>query len=114
VVLHVSDTLFDSWALTSIVDELPGRPPVEAWLHGITEDQPQTSVAWRDELDTLDADMFELYAPSQMLEAFPLKAIELLSDRTDRVFSHLQRIAERCPKKPIWIIDPKGTVEPNT
>ena len=34
---QLSDILFDTWALTTIRDVLPGRPPVEPYLHGISE-----------------------------------------------------------------------------
>jgi CRISPR-associated endonuclease/helicase Cas3 len=44
----VSDILFDAWALTTIRHELPGRPPVAPYLHGIAGWQPpETSIAWR-------------------------------------------------------------------
>src|SRR5206468_2015948 len=51
VILPTSDILFDAWALTTIRGKLPGRPPVEPYLHGISEwEPPQTTVAWRDEV----------------------------------------------------------------
>src|SRR4051812_6390474 len=50
-ILPVSDILFDAWALTSVRDALPGRPPVEPYLHGVSErEPPQTHVAWREEV----------------------------------------------------------------
>jgi CRISPR-associated endonuclease/helicase Cas3 len=50
-ILPATDVLFDAWSLTSIRHELPGRPPVADWLHGVAEWQPpDTSVAWRDEV----------------------------------------------------------------
>ena len=51
-----SDILFDAWALTSIRDKMPGRPEVADYLHGIAEDLPQTTIAWRGELDLFKAD----------------------------------------------------------
>jgi hypothetical protein len=36
-VLPVDDILFDAWALTTVRDDLPGRPPIADWLHGIEE-----------------------------------------------------------------------------
>ena len=56
IILPVSDILFDSWALTTISPPLvrtplPGRPPVDPYLHGISEWQPpETRVAWREEV----------------------------------------------------------------
>ena len=41
-----SDILFDAWALTTIRDRLPGRPPVADYLHGVAGwEPPETHVA---------------------------------------------------------------------
>ncbi|MGH7287528.1 MAG: helicase-related protein, partial [Myxococcota bacterium] len=49
-VLPTSEILFDAWALTSIREKLPGRPPVADWLHGVAEwEPPETHIAWREE-----------------------------------------------------------------
>src|SRR5260370_18152756 len=48
VILPTTDILFDAWALPTIRGKLPGRPPVEAYLHGRSECQPpETHVASR-------------------------------------------------------------------
>lgn len=48
----VTDVLFDAWALTSIREQMPGRPPVADWLHGLAEwEPPETCVAWRNEVE---------------------------------------------------------------
>ncbi len=52
-ILPTSDILFDAWALTSIDVQLPGRPEVGPYLHGLADDLPQTTIAWRFELDIL-------------------------------------------------------------
>lgn len=52
----VTDILFDAWALTSITERMPGRPEVAPYLHGIADDLPQTTIAWRVELDLLKDD----------------------------------------------------------
>lgn len=109
--LLATDILFDAWALTSILDELPGRPPVDAWLHGLADDMPHTYVAWREEVQQVNGELLAQYPPEQMLEAFPLKPLELLQDRTDRVFAHLQRIAAKNPREPVWIIDHNGEID---
>ncbi len=51
-----TDILFDAWALTSITQPMPGRPEVAPYLHGIAKDLPQTTIAWRAELDLLKDD----------------------------------------------------------
>jgi len=112
VILPVDEILFDAWALTSIREKLPGRPPVAGWLHGIPQswDQPQTYIAWREEVDFLTAELLEKYRPQDLLDDYPLKPHELLRDRTDRVFKHLEAIAQRCKEQFAWLIDPDGRV----
>ncbi|HEY1067716.1 MAG TPA: type I-U CRISPR-associated helicase/endonuclease Cas3, partial [Pirellulales bacterium] len=48
-VLPTSSILFDAWAMTTIHERFPGRPPIEEYLHGQSEyEPPRTSVAWRE------------------------------------------------------------------
>lgn len=115
VILPASDILFDSWALTTIRGSLPGRPHVEPYLHGIAEwEPPETYVGWREEVDLLGGDLLEPYKPEDLLEDYPLKPHELLRDRSGRVFKQLEKIAERKPDAPIWLLDEDGTVDPTT
>lgn len=112
VTLPATDILFDKWALTSIRGRLPGRPPVEAWLHGIAPwDPPQTAVAWRLEVELVTGPLLEEHRPADLLELYPLKPHELLSDRTDRVLKHLRGIAARVSDLPVWVVDEEGEVE---
>lgn len=105
-ILPTSDILFDAWTMTSIQGELPGRPPLAPYLHGVSKGEPpQTTVAWREEVERITGDLLQEHPPEELLEAFPLKPHELLSDLSDRVFKHLQKIAERHPDKPVWIVD---------
>lgn len=118
VIRPASDILFDTWALTSVRQKLPGRPPVADWLHGVADwEPPETFIAWREEvgiltgnlLDGHDAeDLLDDYV--QLLSDYPLKQHELLRDRSDRVLGHLEKIAERGPDLSIWLIDPDGEV----
>jgi len=36
-ILPVTDILFDAWAMTTIRVPMPGRPPVDEYLHGVAE-----------------------------------------------------------------------------
>ncbi|MCA9071419.1 MAG: type I-U CRISPR-associated helicase/endonuclease Cas3, partial [Planctomycetaceae bacterium] len=117
--LPVSEILFDAWTLTTIRDELPGRPPVADWLHGVPPDwePPQTSVAWREEVERLTEDVLRRQSPpldpeelEKVLEAYPLKPHELLSDRTDRVFSEIKTLASEYGDVWTWIVSPRGKV----
>ena len=112
VILPVTDILFDAWALTSIREKFPGRPPVADWLHGVPQewDPPETYVAWRDEVELLSEELLEKYRPQDLLEDYPLKPHELLRDRTDRVFKQIEAIAKRCEDRLAWLIDSDGRV----
>lgn len=49
--VELTDILLDAWSMTSITTPMPGRPAVGPWLRGIDEELPQTTIAWRAELD---------------------------------------------------------------
>ncbi|MCI0700792.1 MAG: type I-U CRISPR-associated helicase/endonuclease Cas3, partial [Planctomycetia bacterium] len=115
------------WALTTIRDKLPGRPPVEKYLHGVTGwEPPETHVAWREEVWVLrlqfknDEDRKRNEAAErkrlakfaeELLGDYSLKPQELLRDRSDRVFKHLAEIAKRHPDNYTWLVDDEGGVE---
>ncbi|MBI5141952.1 MAG: type I-U CRISPR-associated helicase/endonuclease Cas3 [Nitrospirae bacterium] len=113
VILPATDILFDAWALTSVRQKLPGRPPVADWLHGIAEwELPVTYVAWREEVSRINTPvLLETYPPEDLLEDYPLKPHELLRDQTKRVFDELEKIAKRHTDQAAWLIDSDGKVE---
>src|SRR5207247_1079413 len=49
-----------------------------------------------------------------LLEDYPLKPHELLRDRTDRVFKHLESLADDTANQPVWVIDPDDSVRVTT
>jgi len=109
IIPPASAILFDAWAMTTVRQKLPGRPPVTDWLHGIADwEPPETYVAWREEVGFVTLDLAQIYAPEDLLEDYPLKPHELLRDRTKRVFSHLEKIVSRCPDQSAWVIDSEG------
>ncbi|MGL4420519.1 MAG: type I-G CRISPR-associated helicase/endonuclease Cas3g [Gemmataceae bacterium] len=113
-ILPATDILFDAWALTTITDKLPGRPPVEPYLHGLADEEyepPTTQVAWRTEVSRITEELLKEYEPKELLEAYPLKPHELLKDQSQRVFKQLELIAKRAEKLPVWLVDKEGTVE---
>lgn len=118
-VLPATDILFDSWALTSITHKLPGRPPVEPYLHGIADwEPPVTQIAWREEVDVLSREnlsrevdideLFKEYSPRELLGRFRLLPHELLQDRSTRVLEKLVGLpdTELTNAKSIWIVSP--------
>jgi CRISPR-associated endonuclease/helicase Cas3 len=112
VCLGVSDILFDSWALTSVTGNLPGRPPVEPYLHGISAyEPPDTHVAWREEVRIIVGPLNELYKPAELLADYPIKPHEVLCDRSDRVFKRIVTLSTAQPELPVWLVDYAGTVE---
>lgn len=122
-ILPTSDILFDAWAQTTIRDKLPGRPHVEPYLHGISDDPPHTVIAWREEVELLTTPILEQnkLTPEDVLDLFPLKPHEQLSGPTfgkNKVFEQLEAIAARDAKREperrlsAWVVDPDGSVTP--
>ncbi|MBL9033098.1 MAG: type I-U CRISPR-associated helicase/endonuclease Cas3 [Phycisphaerae bacterium] len=105
-ILPATDILFDHWSLTSIAGEMPGRPEVGPYLHGVAEwEPPETHVAWRADIALLagaggvDDDGQPVPCSrddlAEVFDAFPLRSVETLRDRTDRVQEQLQALAKR-------------------
>lgn len=127
VILPATDILFDVWALTTIAPPLvrtplPGRPPVEPYMHGISDWQPpETYVAWRQEVwelrrefaDNEDRKQFQSFA-AELLEDYPIKPHELLRDSTFRknsgIRDKLLKLAEKYSDLPVWILEASGSV----
>ncbi|GAB4141204.1 MAG: type I-U CRISPR-associated helicase/endonuclease Cas3 [Planctomycetaceae bacterium] len=113
-ILPATDILFDAWALTTIREKIPGRPPVEPYLHGIAKwEPPRTSIAWRDEVDHITTELLEREGedfPQSLLADYPLKPHELLSDISERVLTELQHLASDHPETLIWVVDKQGEV----
>jgi CRISPR-associated endonuclease/helicase Cas3 len=106
-ILPVGDILFDVWALTSVRGELPGRPPVADWLHGVEEGAaPDSYVAWREEVELLQHAGMSSDELAELLDDYPLKPHELLRDRSDRVAVHLQALAQAHPNLAVWLLPP--------
>ena len=105
-ILKTSGILFDAWTLTTVREALPGRPPVKPYLHGVAESEPPvTEVAWREEVGVIVGELLDQHPPVELLDVYPLKPREILRDRSDRVWKHLEKIAQRRPGSPVWIVD---------
>ncbi|MGE0008579.1 MAG: type I-U CRISPR-associated helicase/endonuclease Cas3 [Parvibaculaceae bacterium] len=88
-IVPIERELVEAWALTSL-KEHPGRPEVERFLHGIVEDEPQTTVAWRADVEHLaalpdrsveDALAAARLMPAEVLEAPTREVVEVLQKR---------------------------------
>ena len=120
-VLTPTGILYDAWALTSVCkaltgsNELPGRPPVEPYLHGLSErERPMTAVAWRQEVrwladaKTADDDL------TKFLENYPLRPHELAQDASDRVRGWLEARAAGREDSPAWVVTAGNDVSATT
>lgn len=111
-ILPATDMLFDAWALTTITGRLPGRPPVEPYLHGLTDQElPGTHVAWRDEVRLLPHDSVSNADLAELLLAYPLIADELLREPSYRAIRQLETIGKRHPDHHAWLVNDDGEVE---
>jgi CRISPR-associated endonuclease/helicase Cas3 len=111
-ILPVNGILFDAWALTTLREPMPGRPPVEPYLHGISPwDPPETFVAWRDDVELLGPAELTRKELTELLDDYPLKPHELLRDATYRVRDHLDEIAVGNEERPVWLVSPSGDVK---
>jgi CRISPR-associated endonuclease/helicase Cas3 len=90
---------------------MPGRPPVEPFLHGERDwEPPQTRVGWRTEVEEITEKRLLEYPARDLLELYPLRPHELLSDRSDRIFHTLKKLMP-AEDLNIWVVDDEGTVE---
>lgn len=115
IILPATDILFDAWALTSVNQPLPGRPPVAPYLHGVADWEPaRTSVAWREEVEVIDENLLQREGeqfPKKLLDDYPLKPHELLNDTTERVYDALSGLAKHAECDwPVWIIGDSAEV----
>jgi CRISPR-associated endonuclease/helicase Cas3 len=110
--LPLTDILVDAWSFTSIRSRMPGRPPVEPYLHGVAEhEQPETRVGWREEVAAITEELYGDHPPRDLLEAYELKPHELLRDTSRRVFEELRTLAQRFGDRPVWLLDEFGDVD---
>ena len=110
--LDTSGILFDAWAMTSIKEPLPGRPPVEPYLHGLNDpDAPTTELVWREEVGVIVGDLQQEHDPDDLFAAYPVKPHEILRLPADRAWKQLQKIALRHPDEPVWLVNGENPLE---
>jgi CRISPR-associated endonuclease/helicase Cas3 len=95
----LTEILLDAWSLTSITEQLPGRPEVASYLHGLEKSPPETFVVWRKELALLHGANASENTLSDWFQACRIKAAERLRDRTDRVKKTLEALLGEHRKK---------------
>lgn len=110
----LTDVLLDAWSLTSITKQMPGRPEVAAYLHGLTKDPPETYVVWRKELGALHEAGVDEETLSDWFQACRVEARERLRDRTDRVKTTLEALVKEHHKtaehwdSPVVLLNERG------
>jgi CRISPR-associated endonuclease/helicase Cas3 len=104
----VTDILLDLWALTSIRGELPGRPEVARFLHGITSDPPETFIVWRQEVGLFGSAKVDPEALSEWFDSCRIEPRERLRDVTGRVAEKLRQIAETRGRLPVVVLNSWG------
>jgi CRISPR-associated endonuclease/helicase Cas3 len=110
----VTDILFDAWSLTTIQDQLPGRPQVAEYLHGITSDPPETYIAWRYEVKLLAEGNISPKALREWFLRCPIQSRERLRDYSNRVTKELQKLAKRLQNASLGciLLDERGNAKP--
>ena len=109
--LPLNDSLFDAWSMTTIRGKLPGRPDIAPYLHGVSEAQaPETTIAWRDEVQRLDHESITDEQRTEVLFAYPLLPHEILREPAARALRHLANLATTKSNAPAWIVDSDGSV----
>lgn len=91
-IVPVTDILLDAWAMTRLKD-LPGRPPVERWLHGIEASPPEMYVAWRADVGYIHGASGAML--SRLFEEHPIHSRERLRGSVTDVVAELAKIAKR-------------------
>src|SRR5262249_28239007 len=66
-----------------------GRPEVQPWVRGWTDDEPQTTVVWRNHLPLRDGDLLPRGELDEFLDAAPPHALERLETERWRVLDWL-------------------------
>ena len=77
--VEVTDILLDAWSMTTIAEQMPGRPPVAPWLRGLGDDEPQTTIVWRAELDVEGFGLLDFDDIEEWLDAHRVLPQETLS-----------------------------------
>ncbi len=83
-VVEVTDILLDVWSMTTIVEPMPGRPPVANWLRGVADDMPSTTIAWRAELDIRGFGELDIGDIEEWFDAHRILPHETLTVPTDK------------------------------
>jgi len=97
-ILPATDILFDAWSMTTIREKMPGRPPVAPYLHGIADDLPQTTLAWRAELDLVSDDPTPQKKLQSIFNKHRIRPHETITTAIYHVIKFFKDLAKKHPK----------------
>jgi CRISPR-associated endonuclease/helicase Cas3 len=106
-IVKVTDILLDGWAMTR-VEDLPGVPPVERWLHGVTSEEPSLFVAWRDEVGALDEAADPVAAATTLFDRHPVLGRERVRGNLQDVVDELNKIGRRLGESRALLLPARG------
>lgn len=95
--VELTDILIDAWSMTSIVEPMPGRPEVAPWIRGIADELPQTTVAWRAELDLLKDNPDPRKVLKAIFAKHPVRPHESLAVNSYRVVEFFKEVKKKRP-----------------
>lgn len=85
----------DMWSLTSIRDaNWPERPEVAPWLHGVTNDLPETWIIWREDVEWLARSEVREEDCAGVFDAYAIRTHEQLREPTYDIRAKLKKLAE--------------------
>jgi CRISPR-associated endonuclease/helicase Cas3 len=84
----LSRAALEAWSMTSLAEHT-GRSRIAPWLRGWVDDQPQTTVVWRQYLPIRRADGRDELLSARDLETFFDAAEPLLAEQLDTETSHV-------------------------
>lgn len=87
---ELTDILLDAWSMTSITKSMPGRPEVGPWLRGVDNNLPQTTFAWREEVNLLARAPDRQKKLEQVFLAHPIRPHETLTVNSNHALEFLK------------------------
>jgi CRISPR-associated endonuclease/helicase Cas3 len=94
--VELTDILLDAWSMTSITEPMPGRPEVGPWLRGIDDELPQTTIAWRAELELVKdhPDPAKAKALQSVFAKHPIRPHESITTYSYHVAAFLRHVTK--------------------
>lgn len=93
--VDLTDILLDAWSMTSITAPMPGRPEVATWLRGIADDIPQTTIAWRAELDLFKDNLDPQKAFKAIFAKHPIRPHESVTVNSYRAVEFFNQVKKK-------------------